>query len=209
MERIELPKIVNLRRMQNHHFVERLHIDLYAYDVTDGAANTERTVLRISMHNRLKWINEFVQNACSPEVGVEVRIRFMLNDIKDIHTVRGFRNTAWLMRPHCTLEIVVDCQSEQECQEEEFSRAKTLVVAQHESIWGQCFDYEEIVRCEALAELRCVRKTAAVSPQSREGEAVGEYQEVGAREETSTNEGLGDHEASPASPSTMRIARLS
>jgi len=193
--------------MQNHHFVERLQINFYTYDAIDGAAKTERLALRISMHNRLKWINEFVQNACSPEVGLEVRIRFMLNDIKDIHTVRGFRNTACLMRPHCTLEIVVDCQSKQECQEEEFSRAKTLVVAQHESIWGQCFDYQEIERCEALAELRSGRKTATVRSQSREGEAVGEYQEVGAREETSTNEGVGEHEASPASPSTMRIAR--
>lgn len=161
------------------------------------------------MHNRLKWINEFVQNACSPKVGLEARIRFMLNDIKDIYTVRGFRNTAWLMRPHFTLEIVVDCQSEQECQEEEFSRAKTLAVANFESIWCQCFDYQEIERCEALAELRSGRRTAAVSPQSRKGEAVGEYQEVGAREETSTSEGLGEHEASPANLSTMCIARLS
>ena len=176
IEPITFPRIVNLRHMQDRRFVERLYINLYACNATDSARGPIRpSVLLESMQNRLKWINESVQNTCSPVDGLRVYIRLMLNNVEDIFVVKRFRDLPYLMKPHSTVEIVVDCPSEQECHEEEFSRAKTLAVMSNKCYWRHCFDDQEIERCEALAELRSGWSTAALSPTSTEGGAIEEY----------------------------------
>ena len=211
-EPIGFPRIVNLRHMQSHHFVERLRINLYACNATDAAAEIERPVLRRSIRDRLEWINEFVKNTCSPVVGMRVHIRLMLNDVKLIHMVKLFRVLPHLVRPHSTLKIVVDCPSEEEFHREEFSRAKTLAVMRNGcrwSQWSQCFDDQEIKRCEALAESRSGWSTAAASPTSSESEGIGEYQGVGGCDEINTGEGPDGHGDPPVDPLTMRVAKLS
>ena len=160
------------------------------------------------MQNRLERIDEFVQNTCYPVDGLRVHIRLMLNNVKDIHMVKRFRDLPYLIRPHSTVETAVDCASEQEGHEEEFSRARTLAVMRNRCRWCDCFDDQEIRRCEGLDESRSGWSTAAASPTSSESETIGEYREMSGREEDSTNEGPGGHEGPPASPSTMHIARL-
>lgn len=213
VEPIRFPRIVNLRNMQNRHPIETLRINLYACNGNDRAAEPRRSVLHKSVRKRLEWINAFVENTCSPAIGLRVYTRLMLDDVKDVHMIKRFRDLRHWIRPDSKLEIVVDCPSEQECHEDEFSRAKTLSVTRNECIWPRCFDDQEIRRCEALAELRSGWSTAAASPTSGEGERIGDQQASDRRQETSINEEPGAHEEAsrhepPASLGTIRIAHL-
>ena len=141
--------------------------------------------------------------------GLRVHIRLMLNDVKNVHKVKPLINMSAFIQPHSTLKIVVDCPSEQERRDEEFSKTKTLAVARYESHWRWCFDNQEIKRREAIAGLRSGWSTAAASPTFNEGKAIGEYQELSGCEGISTNEGLGEHKDGSVSPSTMQLEKLS
>lgn len=211
VEPIGMPRIVNLINMQNRHPIETLRINLYACNPNDRAAEPRRSVLHKSIHKRLEWIDAFVEKTCSPAVGLRVHIRLMLDDVKDVHSVRRLRHLRHMIRPDSTLEIVVDCPSEQECHEDEFSRAKTLAVTRNKCKWLDCFDDQEIRRCEALAELRSGWSTAAANPTSGEGERTGDQQASDGRQETSMNEEPGEREEAsrydpPASLGTIRTA---
>lgn len=203
MERIRCPRVVSLRHMQSHHFIKRLHIDMYACNATDGAAKT-KSALYNSICIRLDWIRDFFQNTGSPEADVQLHIRLMLNDVEDIEKVKRFEivRASKKRRPaDGTIEIVVDCPSEQEYHEDEFKRAKTLAVWRPGSRWW--FDEHEIRRCQALAELRSGWSTAATSPKSSDGECIGGSQEIGDLEE------LDEYEDPPVSPLTMLVTKIS
>jgi hypothetical protein len=102
-----------------------------------------------SIHIRLDWVKEFVQDMRSLGIRVRVHARFMLQDVRDIRNLRRISSGFSLRGRANALDIVVDCSSQQECHEEKFSRAKILAVRRPRSRWR--FDDEEIKRCQAIA----------------------------------------------------------
>lgn len=143
--------IVNLRHMQSQGLVKRLHINLYADNSTEGAAECMETLFD-SMAVRLTWVKGFVQDMRSLGIVFRVHVRFMLNEARDMDTFRRTPNVSSMMIRSDAFDVVVDCPSEQEYHEEEFSRAKILAMWRRKSDWR--FDHQEIRRCEALADLR-------------------------------------------------------
>lgn len=144
--------------------------------------------LNRSMTIRLNWVKSFAQDMRSPGTDVHIRTRFMLDDVRDIRLFKLFPKVHSLLRQCNALDIVVDCPSAEDYDEEEFSRAKVLAEWRPGFRWR--FDDEEIERCQAIADGRSDWSTAATSPKSSEGEEIGEYQELDGREERSTNERL-------------------
>jgi hypothetical protein len=201
VERVKCPRILNLRRkrMQKRHLIRRLHINFYTSNATNGAMQNSLDLFNLmfnSIHPRLAWAKAFVQSMRSLSDDAEIHVRLMLNDVEDIEMVRMSRNlrSLWRRGPAAgTIEIVMDRPDEHEYDEDEFTRAKSLAPWSSESGWW--FDEQEIRRCHALAELRSDWSTAATSPQSSQGEEIGEYPEF-------------HDEDLPVSPLTAQITRF-
>ena len=200
VERAACPRIVNLRHTQSQHLFKTLHINMYARNATEGVAEDTDALLS-SMVFRIAWIKGFVQDIGSLGIGVQIRVRFMLNDVREIDKVKRIPSLPPLVTGGTVVEVVLDCPSEQEYHEEEFSRAKTLAVSHPGFGWE--FDEQEIRRCRALAEGQSDWSTGATSPKSSRDEEIDDYQEfdgldglddLDQLEEITTDERLGEQE---------------